>query len=290
MLASAAYADGTITSTGGNFTVGIGHNGELFDYDSYTGFRRNADGADPLSPGTPRDSWGVTTNLGSAFADQAYYDSFVTNNLAGTTFTWGGNSATASTMTTVGVKLNQSYDFVAENILRITETLTNISDTSLSIMFGREWDTDPQPTFWNTSYGPFGSNPMVLDASYYGFDDPRPFGSYGGSSCLPSCSVDGDLGGGIQIGIGTLGSGASRSFTYYYGIAQSGQTPDGLLAQAQGAGVGYLMMSASQDGGTNSQFIGLGSVPEPASWMMMLAGFGLAGAVLRRQRVRVAFG
>jgi len=287
MIATAAHADGTISSASGNFTVGIGNNGELFDYNSYTGFRRNADGADPLSPGTPRDSWGVTTDLGSAFADQSYYGS---GNLTGTTFTWAANSATASTTTNVGVKLDQSYSFVADNILRITETLTNVSDLSLSIMFAREWDTDPQPTFNNVSYGPIGANPMVLDASWYGFDDPRPFGSYGGTSCLPNCSVDGDNGGGIQIGLGTLAAGASRTFTYYYGIAQTGQDPNGLVAQAQGVGVNYLMMSASDDGGTNSQFIGLGSVPEPATWGMMLMGFGLAGMALRRQRTSVAFG
>lgn len=31
-------------------------------------------------------------------------------------------------------------------------------------------------------------------------------------------------------------------------------------------------------------------VPEPASWALMVGGFGLAGAALRRQRVAVAFG
>lgn len=32
-----------------------------------------------------------------------------------------------------------------------------------------------------------------------------------------------------------------------------------------------------------------GAVPEPASWAMMIAGFGMAGAALRRRRARVAF-
>jgi PEP-CTERM motif len=31
-----------------------------------------------------------------------------------------------------------------------------------------------------------------------------------------------------------------------------------------------------------------GAVPEPASWAMMIAGFGIAGAALRRRRMRVA--
>jgi hypothetical protein len=33
----------------------------------------------------------------------------------------------------------------------------------------------------------------------------------------------------------------------------------------------------------------LDPVPEPAAWAMMILGFGLAGAVLRRQRARFAF-
>ena len=31
------------------------------------------------------------------------------------------------------------------------------------------------------------------------------------------------------------------------------------------------------------------AVPEPASWAMMFAGFGLVGGALRRRRVRVAY-
>ncbi|MDO6416841.1 PEPxxWA-CTERM sorting domain-containing protein [Sphingomonas sp. BIUV-7] len=32
------------------------------------------------------------------------------------------------------------------------------------------------------------------------------------------------------------------------------------------------------------------SVPEPAGWALMIAGFGLTGAAMRRRRARVAFG
>jgi hypothetical protein len=34
--------------------------------------------------------------------------------------------------------------------------------------------------------------------------------------------------------------------------------------------------------------ISLGAVPEPASWMMLIAGFGLVGAAMRRRQVTVA--
>jgi hypothetical protein len=34
--------------------------------------------------------------------------------------------------------------------------------------------------------------------------------------------------------------------------------------------------------------VGVGFVPEPASWMMLIAGFGLVGAAMRRRKVTVA--
>ena len=34
--------------------------------------------------------------------------------------------------------------------------------------------------------------------------------------------------------------------------------------------------------------LGVGLVPEPASWMMMIAGFGLVGSALRRRERRTA--
>lgn len=37
-----------------------------------------------------------------------------------------------------------------------------------------------------------------------------------------------------------------------------------------------------------AEFVGLNAVPEPASWAMMIAGFGLTGAALRRRRVVLA--
>lgn len=44
-------------------------------------------------------------------------------------------------------------------------------------------------------------------------------------------------------------------------------------------------------GATDFQIGNLGAVPEPAAWAMMIAGFGMIGAAMRRRRtaVRVAF-
>ncbi|MBO9576882.1 MAG: PEPxxWA-CTERM sorting domain-containing protein [Sphingobium sp.] len=51
-----------------------------------------------------------------------------------------------------------------------------------------------------------------------------------------------------------------------------------------------IYFSAGPDEETHGLFGVLApSVPEPASWAMMVAGLGLAGAGLRRRRARVRF-
>jgi hypothetical protein len=81
-------------------------------------------------------------------------------------------------------------------------------------------------------------------------------------------------------------------------LADSGETPGQLTAQAfastSGVAYRYLQVTfgnGSQPGALNE--IRLfdttpTGVPEPASWALMLCGFGLAGVVLRRQRRQVA--
>jgi hypothetical protein len=44
-------------------------------------------------------------------------------------------------------------------------------------------------------------------------------------------------------------------------------------------GGNYILLAATADGGA------VGGVPEPASWAMLIAGFGLVGAAARRRRV-----
>ena len=43
-------------------------------------------------------------------------------------------------------------------------------------------------------------------------------------------------------------------------------------------GGNYILLAATADGGA------VGGVPEPASWAMLIAGFGLTGAAMRRRR------
>jgi hypothetical protein len=164
-------AAGTITS--GPFVVGIGTHGELWDPISGIGFRRLADGYDPLAPGTPRDSWGVTTPLGSAFADQSFFGPF---GIVGTAHAFFGAAATTHTVTMVGVDVLQHYTFPLPHIVRIDHWIVNTSQEPLWLLFQRDWDVDVAPTtFFENSFGPIyppGLN--VIDSSYNGFENPDP--------------------------------------------------------------------------------------------------------------------
>ncbi len=59
-------------------------------------------------------------------------------------------------------------------------------------------------------------------------------------------------------------------------------------------GPDYDIIAAAPDGGVTFTFYDsnplAGGVPEPASWTMLIAGFGLAGAALRRSRKNTAYG
>ena len=57
---------------------------------------------------------------------------------------------------------------------------------------------------------------------------------------------------------------------------------------AIGVGLGANDPASLYGGGAISASIGTLAVPEPASWAMMLMGFGALGAVLRQRRVRLA--
>jgi len=286
-IPGAAFA-GTIGDPSGNFTVGIGANGELYDFSSNIGYMRNGDGYDPLSPGTPRDSWGVTANGVSAYADQAYY--YGTSNLS-STVTLGTNSATVTSTTTFGLQVKQVYQFAPSgNILKIYTTLTNVGNSmATGVMFQRDVDWDVSPTEFNeNSFG----NPVtgnVVDSSYYGFESPDPAASYG-LSCAAGCNQTGDLGGGIKLGLANLAPGASESFLYLYGINLSGQNVNGLITEADGLGAYYWIGTQSSENGaypslgTNSALIGVAAVPEPASFGFVVLGLAGLLACTRRRK------
>ena len=264
-----------ITDGSGQYSVGIGANGEL--YDGGIGLRRNADGFDPIAPGTPRDSWG----LNGAYADQSYFGA---GGIVSTVVVANGVTATATTLTDEGFSVVQTYSFDG-NILKIETAVTNTTGDILSAFFQRNVDWDMVPySFENTTSGPYGPG-KVFDSSFYGFEDPAGNGTYG-SSCKAGCNETGDLGAGIRLKLGAFNAGATKHFTFYYGLSDRGQDTGGLVDQTLNTGAKYVLAGASTDG-QGSATLGV-AVPEPATWGMMIMGFfGLGSAVRRRRAAAV---
>ena len=293
--AGAASAD---TITNGWQTVGLGPNGELYQAASGIGQQRISDGFDPISPGSPRDSWGVTTNLGAAYADQA---DFGNQNLTGTTWSIGASTASAWTGTTVGVSVSQNYGFKSgpnQNFLAIEENITNTSGTTLTgVYFQRDVDYDINPTPFNeNSFGPAKNAARgVEDKSYYGFENPTagPFPLYA-FSCAAGCNSTSDLGAGIDVSLGDLAPGQTKSVTYLYGLNLEGQNVNDLIAQLPGLGAYDWVASQSSENGAWPDGLGYNSAilavavpgPVPGAGVLGLAGLALAGLYARARAVR----
>ncbi len=298
-LAGPAFANTTFFDSTNSYEVGIGPDGELYDDSTGVGLRNPA-GSDYIAPGTPRDSWGIASSAGDAYADYEYTGTSA--NITGTTTTTGANSATTVTSTNFGLTVTQAFNFLNPNIVSIQETVTNDSaSTETGVVFRRDVDYDVYPTEFNeNTVGPFGANANVVGASYYGFENPDPASGPFANDCSVSCNQQGDLGAGIDYSIGTLAAGQSQTFAFYYGINEPGQTLSGLFSEAATEGLNYYIGTQSSENGdypnlgSGAALLGVSSIgtvaattPEPATWAMMLAGFGFIGYALRKRNSRV---
>ena len=268
-----------------------GPNGELFDVSSYIGFRRNADGYDPLAPGNPRNSWGVTASGNSAYADYQYYGTAgVTSTAYGST----ASTATALSVTSAGVNVFQTYSFLQPNVLKITEKITNTTAGALTgVKFQRNIDWDVSPTEFNENSF---ANPIVgnvNNSTGYGFNNPDPAVPYSIADFSSGGNLTSDLGGGINVTLGTIAAGGSDTITFLYGISQFGENVNGLIGNVLADGAYYWVATQSSENGawpyglgTNSAIIAVSTgVPEPSTWAMLALGFaGLGFAASRRGR------
>ena len=85
-----------------------------------------------------------------------------------------------------------------------------------------------------------------------------------------------------NCGTGTLEWGGLTGVTKYYG------TPTTATVSFEGASGYDYTQPFSQPAAFGNAGAGVAAVPEPASWALMIAGFGLVGAMARRRSVAVA--
>ena len=296
-VTAATSPAGFITSPGGGYVVGIDPLGNLYDGApdaSGYGLRRLSDGLDVVSPGTPRDSYGVAAGTVGGYADRYYYG---VSNIAGGSATFGASTAATTSFLTNGtagpnlLQIDQGFSFAAENVAVINTTVTNVSGASQAVTFRRGVDFDINPTFVTVSTADALAGPITA-ASFYGFENPNPLAAYSSFSLVPAAggSQSGDLGGSFDITLGTLAAGESASFNIYYGLSQVGQSVTGLRGQVAGLGASYLISNVSTDtAGTNSAVVAYGPAvlpsnptPVPATALVAPAALALLGLARRR--------
>jgi hypothetical protein len=236
------------------------------------------------------------------------------NNASGTSASLVSFASTASTATSIvksvgagALTVTHVYAPSASALLyQVEVTITNTSgaDFAGATLYRRvmDWDIEPTPfNEYSTIQGGVGAA-NVLFTSNDGFANSNPFA---GPSSLGSTGdfVDSgprDHGALFDFTFGALKAGESQKLTVFYGAA-----PSETLALAALGTVGaevYSFGQSSRDrlGGSPGLrtfifgFKGVGGtvipggVPESSTWMMMIAGFGIAGMSLRSRRRKSA--
>ena len=306
LLAVAAFAASPaiatpLTLTGNYIKVGISDYGTLgSDGNTSPGLLHDPSGTgnfgvnDYITPGTPHDGYTLAS-------DQFYSDSDNDGASAAFGFTSptlltgaaaNGYTNAASWSGTNGLaNITNSYFYNAgDQRILVTTTITALSDLT-GLAFARSVDPDPDVN----TFGSFSTDNQRGN-SLYGVDDfvgaagPQtgltlalvnlngntythstqinysccsninPFDVLNHTGGDAGLSGSGDYGLNLAYNIGTLATGSSVTLTYAYSV------------------------------GTNIEVVGppTGGVPEPATWALMLGGFGFVGAAMRRRTSTVA--
>lgn len=289
-LAGLAAADGTITSPGGGFAVGINAGGSIYTNTTHVGFQRLSDNYDPINPGTPTEGWALSLDGTNARGDDYFMGS--ANILLNSENYFASSAVIEHNVNGGQATVSQRYSFFAENVIGIAVTVTNTSGGTInSARYNREVDWDIEPSHFSefARIDPLGGE--VVDSSYFGFEDRdanTPFFNFGGVG--GGLYGLGDLGAGMTIDLiaangGPLNNGDSYTFFVFHAISSFTQSETALRTQLTNLGADWIATGISSLGtGPTGYHAGMGYafslVPAPSA----LALLGFAGLVSRRRR------
>ncbi len=319
LLAAAAAA--ALGATGasaaaiiGNGTIGLGVNDEghlnLFGGPpsaggtSAYGLRDLRTGYEATAPGCLCEGWGISdgTNGWAASVD--------TGGVSVGLVSFGATASTATSVTTAGGIFEVTHAFqpsASADLMEVIVTIKNISGAPVANTLyrrGMDWDVEPTPFSEYVTIGGTAAATAVIGAVDNGFCNVNPL-----AGCTPI--VPGGVGDFVDLGpadhganfdfsFGPLADGESVSFSIFYGASPT-QIGAFNALNAVGAEVYSLGKSNDNLAGTladRSVFIfgfkGVGGVvvppgiPEPGTWAMLIAGFGMVGFAARRRRTMIA--
>lgn len=268
------------------------------------GLRDVATNREGTAQGCLCEGWGaaIAGTGTSVFANNASGSSF-------TPVTFASTATTAtSTVTSVGGALTVTHNFlpsISQYLYQVNVSITNTSGAAFTgaTLYRRVMDWDIEPTAFNeysTIQGSVGAT-NVAYTSNNGFAGGDPLSSR--TAGAPSPLVTGDF---VDIGpddqgalfdftFGPLAAGATQTLSIFYGAAPTEALALGALGAVGAEVYSFGQASTDRTGGAATTFIfgfaGVGgtalpdptsAVPEPASWAMMVFGFGAVGGALRR--------
>jgi hypothetical protein len=285
-MAGSAAADTTQTS---NFiSVGINENGSFDSLKHAPAGDGNFGVNDYITPGTPHESWGYTSTQ-SGFRENG--------NATGTDVTGSLTATGAAGPYAYGATYTGSDDYISithvygfntgDERISVTTTITALQDLT-GLVFARSVDPDPDV---NTS-GSFVTNNQRGNMLFGVTDFVGAAGPVTG----------------LTLGLLNLGGNAFTHNTQINSFCCNMPNPDNIISGLGNEGdvsvgdhsisMAWLIGSLSTGSsatlnyayvvGDNIGTVGGGAVPEPATWAMMIMGFGAMGSVLRRRRSAVA--
>ena len=287
-----------------NFDDGAPHPGALTNI---VGLRSVATGHEATADGCTCEGWGAAVSgVDTVFRNTAVGSSAVGSSSMVTDYAGPGTEGTFanSTVTSASGALLVKHNYHASAtpfLYQVDVTITNTTagDFTNATLYRRTMDWDIEPTPFNeysTIQGAAGAA-NVIEADNNGFCNSNPLsGTCGGTPANFTDLGPTDHGASFTFSFDALKAGMSQTFTIFYGVAPTERFALNALA-AVGAEV-YSFGQANLGGvpGDETFIFGfkgvggtvVGGIPEPATWAMMIMGFGFAGAAIRRRRVQTA--
>lgn len=276
-------------STAGTFgSGGSASPGILHDPTGVRAFGVN----DYLTPGSPHDGYTVA---GNGFSGEVSNNSIGSSSFgeASPTLLTGAAAlgfANAATWSGGNSRFNITNSYFFNNNderIRIITTITALSDLT-GVVFGRSIDPDPDVnTFGSFATRNQRGNSLFSAENFVGAAGPSTGLTLGllnlnGAGITTNTQINGNCCNNANVfdvlaGVGGVGntSFADHSLNMAFGL--------GDIAAGQSVTINYAYVF-----GEKIETVGgPGVVPEPASWAMLIMGFGLVGSMARRRRLSV---
>jgi hypothetical protein len=228
---------------------------------TFVGLRFLPTGAEATAPGCLCEGWGAADKTSGVFGTADESRGGVVNM---TVMSFTSTATSAVSVVKIGSTLQVTHNYhpspATPNLYEVTVSIKNISSAAVDLRYRRvmDWDVEPTAFFEFSTISGTASAANVLFSSDDGFANPNPLGPQTHLLATGDFTDSGpsDHGALFDFGFGSLGAGATKTFTIFYGAA--GNEANALAAlTAVGSSVYSLGQPSSSDPkvGTPNTFI-----------------------------------